>query len=155
MKKNIIILFFLTVISIYSQITLKIYEPMRFETMNTAALSDVIIGKGVIKVSSDDLKNDLGKKLVFKFPEKGLMTNKKRWLKIDKYTMEESHKNLIIDSENKLVNIYAFINRKSINDGKTEAKFIEGEYVGYIPIVVSQYSKVLEKKDDTSNIVQE
>lgn len=146
-KKIMVALFILTSICSYSQIKIKIYEPMRFENINTTTMSDVVVGKGTIEVYTDDFENDLGKKLTFKFPEKGLMTNKKRWLKIEKYMMENSEKNITIDSERRLINIYAVIDRKGINNGTMEAKFLEGEYVGYLPIVVSQYSKILGKKD--------
>ncbi|MGL5123059.1 MAG: hypothetical protein ACRC6K_02690, partial [Fusobacteriaceae bacterium] len=82
-------------------------------------------------------------KVTFKFPESGLMTNKKRWLKIEKYMMEDSDKNIIVENERRLVNVYAIIDRKVINDGKVEAKFIEGEYVGYLPVIASQYSEII------------
>lgn len=146
-KKIIFILFILVSICSYSQIKIKIYEPMRFENINTTTMADVVVGKGTMEIYTDNLENDFGKKLVFKFPEKGLMTNKKRWLKIDKYIMENSEKNIIVENERRLINIYALIDRKGINNGTMEAKFLEGEYVGYLPIVVSQYSKILGKKN--------
>lgn len=147
MKKLLFILMTIISCSSYSEIKLKIHEPMRFEAINLSTMSDAVIGRGSIEIYTDDIENDYGKKLVFKFPEKGLMTNKKRWLKIEKYLMEDKDKVIIIENERRVVNIYAVIDRSTINDGKMEAKFIEGEYVGRIPIVASQYTKILGKKE--------
>lgn len=151
MKKTLFALLSILSIPSFSEIKLKIHEPMRFENINTTSMSDIIIGKGTIEVYTDELEKDLGKKLTFKFPEKGLMTNKKRWLKIEKYMMEESEKNIIIENERRLINIYAVIDRATLNDGITEAKFLEGEYVGYLPIIVSQYSNIIENKKNNSS----
>lgn len=148
MKKVLLSLFVLISCSSYSEIKLKINEPMRFENINVTTMSDAVIGRGSIEIYTDDIENDYGKKLVFKFPEKGLMTNKKRWLKVERYLMEDKDKNIIVENERRVVNIYAVIDRNTINDGKMEAKFIEGEYVGEIPVVVSQYTKILGKKEE-------
>uniref|UniRef100_UPI003AF15D5F hypothetical protein n=1 Tax=Cetobacterium sp. TaxID=2071632 RepID=UPI003AF15D5F len=109
MKFVIFILLSILSIPSFSQIKLKIHEPMRFENINTTSMTDIVVGKGMIEIYTDDLENDYGKKLTFKFPEKGLMTNKKRWLKIEKYMMEDSEKNIIIENERRLVSIYAII----------------------------------------------
>lgn len=146
MKKILLFIYLIMVTITYSEIKLKIHEPMRFENINMTTLPDTVIGKAVIELSTDDIEKDFGKKLTFKFPESGLMTNKKRWLKIEKYMMEESDKNIILENERRLINIYAVIDRKVINDGKLEAKFVEGEYVGYLPVIVSQYSEIIGTK---------
>ena len=148
MKFIVFILLSILSIPSFSQIKLKIHEPMRFENINTTSMTDIVVGKGMIEIYTDDLENDYGKKLTFKFPEKGLMTNKKRWLKIEKYMMEDSEKNIIIENERRLVSIYAIIDRTTLNNGVMDAKVLEGEYVGYLPIIVSQYSKVIGKKED-------
>lgn len=145
MKKLLLGLSFLISCSSYSEIKIKIHEPMRFENINMTTVSDAIIGRGSIEIYTDEIEKDIGKKLVFKFPEKGIMTNKKRWLKVEKYLMEEKDKNIVVENERRVVNIYAVIDRATLNDGKMEAKFIEGEYVGEIPVVVSQYSKIVGK----------
>lgn len=147
MKKIMMFIFFSMGIVSYSEVSIKIHEPMRFENINMTTVSDAVIGKAIIEISTDDLENDYGKKLVFKFPENGLMTNKKRLLKIEKYMMEDSDKNIILENKRRLVNIYAVIDRKTINDGKIDAKILEGEYVGFLPLVVSQYTKVIGKKE--------
>ncbi|MGL5459973.1 MAG: hypothetical protein ACRDBY_10195 [Cetobacterium sp.] len=147
LKKIMLFIFFLVGLISYGEVSIKIHEPMRFENINMTTISDVVVGKAVVEVSTDDFENDYGKKLIFKFPESGLMTNKRRWLKIEKYMMEDSDKNIILENKRKLVNIYAIIDRKTINDGKIDAKILEGEYVGYLPLIVSQYSKIIGKKD--------
>lgn len=146
-KKITLLIFFSLGVMSYSQVSIKIHEPMRFENINMTTVSDAVVGKAIIEISTDDYENDYGKKLIFKFPESGLMTNKRRWLKIEKYMMEDSDKNIILENKRRLVNIYAIIDRKTINDGKLDAKILEGEYVGYIPLIVSQYSKIIGKKE--------
>lgn len=148
MKKIVLFIFFSVGAISYSEVNIKIHEPMRFENINMSTISDAVVGKAVVEISTDDLENDYGKKLVFKFPESGLMTNKRRWLKIEKYMMEDSDKNIILENKRRLVNIYAIIDRKTINDGRMDAKILEGEYVGYLPLIVSQYSKIIGKKED-------
>lgn len=148
MIKKITLFIFISLGAVsYSEVSLKIHEPMRFENINMTTVSDAVVGKAIIEISTDDYENDYGKKLIFKFPESGLMTNKKRWLKIEKYMIEDSDKNIILENKRRLINIYAIINRKTINDGKLDAKILEGEYVGYLPVVVSQYSKIIGKKE--------
>lgn len=153
-KKYAMMIFFLLGVMSYSEITIKIHEPMRFENINMTTISDAVVGKAVIEISTDNLETDYGKKLTFRFPDSGLMTNKKRWLKIGKYLMEDSDKNIILENERRLVNIYAIIDRKTINDGRLDAKVLEGEYVGYLPLIVSQYSKILGKKEMTTKSEQ-
>ncbi|MGL5725720.1 hypothetical protein [Cetobacterium sp.] len=146
-KKKLLAIFFLIKAIGYGEINIKIHEPMRFENINMTTIGDTVVGKAIVEISTDDLENDYGKKLVFKFPESGLMTNKRRWLKIEKYMMEDSDKNIILENKRRLVNIYAIIDRKTINDGKLDAKILEGEYVGYLPLIVSQYSEIVGTKE--------
>lgn len=146
-KKIISTIFLLTSLVSYGEVSVKIHEPMRFKNINMTTITDTVVGQATIEISTDDLELDYGKKLVIKFPETGLMTNKKRWLKIEKYLMEDSDKNIILENKRRLVNVYAVIDRKTINDGKLDAKILEGEYVGYLPLIISQYSKIIGKKE--------
>lgn len=146
MRKNLYFsIFFIVSLISYSEIKLKIHEPIRFENINTSLSKDVIVGKGSIEIYTDNLEEDYGKKIAIKFPETGLMTNMKRWLKIEKFMVEEKDRNLIIQNERVLVDVYAFLSRKNINDGRMEATFIEGEYTGYLPLIVSEYSKIVNE----------
>lgn len=142
MKKIILLTFYIFIFNLtYSEIKIKIHEPIRFKNVNTRAVGNLIVGEGILEISTDNLEADLNKKLIFKFPETGLMTNKKRWLKIDKYIMEDSDKQFKITQEKRLVKIYAFINRRKLNDKMIDAKILEGEYVGMVPINIEQYGK--------------
>lgn len=38
--------------------------------------------------------------------------------------------------------IYAVLNKRDIDNGE-EAEIIEGEYIGYVPIIVSQYGRLI------------
>lgn len=141
MKKRLLILLILIYIKSYSEITLKIHEPIRFKNINTKAVGDIIVGEGSIEIISNNLEIDGNKKFIFKFPKKGLMTNKKRWIKIEKYVMEDSDKEFKMIREKKLVKIFAIIERAKLNDQGIRAEDLEGEYIGYIPIIVEQYGK--------------
>lgn len=142
MKK---ILFFILILKLsilsFAEIKIKINQPIRFKNINTKAYGDLIIGQGSIEVFSTDFENDYGKKIKFKFPKEGLMTNKKRWLKVEKFKMEENDEEFEVLQEKKIVNFYAFIRRSSLNKNEKEAELIEGEYIGYTPIIVEQYGK--------------
>ncbi|MGL4935571.1 MAG: hypothetical protein ACRC51_08840 [Cetobacterium sp.] len=132
-------------VTAYSDIRLKIHEPIRFENVNTKAVGDLVIGQGSIEVITDNLEVDRNKKFIFKFPKKGLMTNKKRWIQIDEYMMEDSDKTFKVDREKKIVKIYAVIERRKLNDQLISAEELEGEYIGYVPIIVEQYGKPITK----------
>lgn len=146
MIRDMIISFFLIGVVSYSEINIKIHEPIRFENINMSTISDAVVGKGTIEISTDDLESDYGKKLSLKFPKTGLMTNRKRWLKIERYIIEDKDRNIIVENRRRLINIYAVIDRKSINDGRLDSKVLEGEYVGYIPIVINQYGRALKRE---------
>lgn len=143
MKKiGILLILLLGSISSYGEITLKIVEPIRFKHVNTRAIGeDKIAGEGTIEIHAEE--GDIGKKLTFKFPEFGLMTNMKRWVKIEKYIMEDKDKNFEIVKQNDVVKFYAILNRRNLDKGEL-AEAIEGEYVSYVPIVVRQFGKVIE-----------
>lgn len=141
MNKGILMLLLLMSSFSYAEIKLKIHEPIRFQAVNTKAVGDIVVGEGTIEIFSDDLESDRNKKFVFKFPKKGMMTNKKRWVEIDRYIMEDSDKEFKLTREKKLVKIYAVIERRKLNSQFIDAEELQGEYVGYVPIVVEQYGK--------------
>lgn len=155
MKKIILLgLFILGTLS-YGEIKIKIHEPIRFKNVNTRAVGDLIVGEGSLEISTDKLEEDFNKKLIFKFPETGLMTNKKRWLKIEKYVMDNSDKEFKITKKRKLVKIYALLRRKTLNDKMIDASILEGEYVGRVPIIVEQYGKPIGKVEETEKKIED
>ncbi|MGL4652837.1 hypothetical protein [Cetobacterium sp.] len=141
MKKLTLMVFLFTIGNLaFSDIKVKIAEPMRFKSINTTHLDkDKVLGKGIIEVYTDNKEEDFGKKIVFQFPEYNLMTNRRKWLKVEKLGMATSEKEMIITKEREQVPFYAVLDRKDIDKG--EVIDVEGEYVGYIPIIVSQYKK--------------
>ena len=141
--KKCLLLFFLTILStsIFAKVEIKILEPLRYEYFNTRMLqAEEIAGYGILEITAK--KEDFGKKLVFSFPKSGLMTNMKKWIKVQEYGMELPNKELIITQETEHVKFYALLNKRDIDNGE-DAKIIEGEYIGYVPIIVSQYSQLL------------
>lgn len=140
--KKCLLLFFLTILStsIFAKVEIKILEPLRYEYFNTKMLqAEEIAGYGVLEITAK--KEDFGKKLVFSFPKSELMTNMKKWIKVQEYGMELPNKELIITQETEHVKFYALLNKRDIDNGE-DAKIIEGEYIGYVPIIVSQYSQL-------------
>lgn len=144
MKKLLLsILFSIISLSSFSKVEISIFEPIRFKYHNTRLLgNEKIVGEGIIQIKTDDEENDIGKKLVFKFPKQGLMTNRKKWIKVEKYHIElPDKKSMIISQEIEHVKIYAVINKRDIDKGE-EADIIEGRYEGYAPIIVTQYGRL-------------
>ncbi len=156
-----VLILFLTIIITnlsYSALRLKIIEPIRFGEVDIKAVGDSVVGQGAIEIFSDDLENDKDKKFIFRFPKKGLMTNKKRWVEIEKYIMKDSDKEFKLTRDKKIVKIYALIKRSSLNSQLISGDDLQGEYIGYVPIVVEQYGKPIivdnssesdEKKPET------
>ena len=142
MKKLIMFLFILIKSISFSEINIKIFEPIRFKEISTIGLgSDRVIGVGILEISTDDLEIDKDKKLKFNFPKKGLMTNRKKWIKIDEYRLETLNNDFIITKKIEQIKIFTILNKRDIDNGE-EADVIEGDYIGYVPIIISQYSKL-------------
>lgn len=142
MKKLMILSFILIKSISFSEINIKIFEPIRFKEISTIGLgSDRVIGVGILEISTDDLEIDKDKKLKFNFPKKGLMTNRKKWIKIDEYRLETLNNDFIITKKIEQIKIFAILNKRDTDSGE-EADVIEGDYIGYVPIIISQYSKL-------------
>ena len=144
---RVIAIFFLILSNlIFAEVKVKIHEPIRFKTVNTKAYGDLVVGQGAIEVYSTAIEEDIGKKIKIRFPEKGLMTNKKRWLKVEGYRMAKADESFVIEKEKRIVNFYAFLRRREINKSELDGTLVEGEYLGYTPIVIEQYGKPLNPK---------
>lgn len=148
--RKIILTMFGCILSVtsFSQVDVKILEPIRFKNLNTLAINDdIIVGEGQFEVSTDNKEEDLGKKIVFRFPNEGFMTNKKNIIKVEKYSLDETGKigneknEMIISTEREIVKFYAFVKRRDISRDK-DAEQVEGEYVGYVPVVFSLYKRI-------------
>lgn len=148
MKKVLLLMWMMSMsLLTFSQISVKINEPIRFKDLNTRSLEgDYLVGEGSFEVSTDKVEEDLGKKIVFMFPETGFMTNKKNTIKVEKYGMETEEKSMIVSTKREIVKFYAFIKRRDILKNK-DPKVIEGEYVGRIPVVFSIYENIRDKEN--------
>lgn len=149
MIKKIIFSFMFINLITFGEIHIKIFQPLRFNNVNTRSVSesDSVIGEGILEISTDNLKKDEGKELAFLFPQKGLMTNRKKWVKIDSYYMDLKDKKLIIDRETVQVKFYAKLDRDNFRKPGEDPEIVEGDYIGYVPIIVSQYSKLENRSD--------
>lgn len=141
MKKIMLLMFFIISTLSFSKVEIKIIEPLRFQYLNTRQLSsEKLVAKGVIEITADK-EEDFGKKITFDFPKQGLMTNKKKWVKIEKYHLELPEKEMIITQETEHINFYAILDRRDLSKGE-RPEIVEGVYTGYVPIIISEYSKL-------------
>lgn len=141
MKKNIVITFLLFYTALFCEIHYKVVSPMEFRKVNTTHIEkDKVLGEAVLEVYTDNLEEDAGKKIVLKFPEYNLLTNRRRWIKVEKLIMEKEEQEFILDKERVQIKLYGILDRRNLNRGE-DIKDIEGEYIGYIPMIISQYKK--------------
>lgn len=139
--KTMLIVFFIIYSFSFSKIIIDIKEPIRFKDFNTKALKETyIVGEGAFEIYTDNEKNDLGKKIIFKFPKNGIISNKKNQIKVNKYQMENNANSMILSTKREIVKFYALISKKEIKKNK-DPHLLEGEYVGYVPIIFSLYEK--------------
>ena len=139
MKKKLLALFLLISSLSFAKIDIKIIEPLRFNYLNTRQLtSDKLQAVGVIEIKAD--KDDFGKKIKFDFPKTGLMTNRKNWVKIEKYHIELPEKEMIVSQEIEHIKFYAILDRYDLSKGDNP-NIVEGTYKGYVPIIISEYSQ--------------
>lgn len=144
LKNNILLFLILSNIS-YSKIDIKMTEPMVFKRLNTEVLGTKVLAKGIIEVSTDNKEEDYGKLLKFLFPKVGFITNKKHWLKVEGFYIEKDKDEHIITKDREQINFYGVIDRKNIGKWDLAPEVVEGDYVGYIPINIVQYGKLLDE----------
>lgn len=155
MRKNIFVLLYLLLMvpllimlprTALAEVSVKISEPIRFKDVNTNSLGeDYILGEGSLEISTDNEKEDIGKKIVFTFPEGGMLSNKKNNIRVKKYSLETEDKSMIISTKKEIIKFFAIADRKEIERNK-DPQIIEGEYVGKVPIVLSLYKKVVTEE---------
>lgn len=143
-KKFIIILLILST-STFAKIIVKVNEPIRFKDINSSELGNIVTGEGIVEIFTDNLEEDLGKKVILRFPTDGLMTNSKKWLIVDKYMIDEGDREIEIIQERRRVKIYAILKKTQIDDKTYTAEQLEGEYVGYAPIIVEVYGRLVKE----------
>lgn len=137
-----IVLALILSINTFAKIQVKMVEPMVFKKMNSEALGTKVLAKGVLEVSTDNKEEDYGKLLKFFFPEVGFLTNRKHWIKVEGFYIDKNEDEHIISREKERIDFYGVIDRKDIGKWDFPPEIIEGDYVGYIPINISQYGKL-------------
>ncbi|MCI6152128.1 hypothetical protein [Fusobacterium perfoetens] len=146
MKKILIFIISLCLSSLaLAEIKVKIHEPIRFKNVNTKSYGDLVVGEGALEIFSTNIKEDFGKKLKFRFTEKGIMTNRKKWIVVDKFTMAKEDQDFVLETEKRIVKFYAFIKKRNLNKHELDGSLVEGEYLGYAPIVIEQYGKPINR----------
>lgn len=144
-KNNIFFLFLMLSHISYTKLDVKMVEPMVFKRLNTEALGTKVLAKGIIEISTDNKEEDYGKLLKFMFPKVGFITNKKQWLKVEGFYIEKDKDEYIITKEREQINFYGIIDRKDIGKWDFSPEVIEGDYIGYIPINIAQYGRLLNE----------
>ena len=139
-----IVVFLMLSTLVLAKIDIKMVEPMIFKRLNTEVLGTKVLARGVIEISTDNKEEDFGKLLKFMFPKVGFITNKKHWLKVEGFYIEKDKDEHIILKEKEHINFYGIVDRKDIGKWDLAPEVIEGDYIGYIPINIAQYGKLLD-----------
>lgn len=126
-----------------AKVDVKMVEPMVFKKLNTEVLGTKVLARGIIEVSTDNKEEDFGKLLKFMFPKVGFITNKKHWLKVEGFYIERDKAEHIVTREKEYINFYGVIDRRDIGKWGLDPEIIEGDYIGYVPINIAQYGKLL------------
>lgn len=142
MKKIMsILIFLLCTVNLFAEIKISIFQHMKFEEMNTRSIKNRIIGTGILEIQADE--EDYGKIIELTFVEKGLMTNGKNRLDIEKFIVEKEYEDsFIIDRKTTKIKFYGIVDKRELDRKSiTQADMVQGEYVGALPIMISVYEK--------------
>lgn len=143
MRKHMILIAFMAIfLQVMGEIKAKIVEPLRFRDINQTEIGpNQVIAVSHIEVYTNDKEKDIGKRITFKFPNFINMTNRKKWIKVERVGMDRRDNEIILENERELVKIYAILDRRELDKGE-DIEIIEGEYVGQLPLVMGVYSLV-------------
>ncbi|MGL5983125.1 MAG: hypothetical protein ACRCZR_07345 [Cetobacterium sp.] len=146
MKRNIVLIVFMVIFSFtFGEIKIKIVEPLRFRDINHTEIGpNQVVAVSHIEVYTTDKQKDLVKRITFKFPDYINLTNRKKWIKVEKVGMDRKQNEIILLNERELLKIYAILDRRELDKGE-KIETIEGEYVGELPVVMGVYSLVQDK----------
>ncbi|MGL4801577.1 hypothetical protein [Cetobacterium somerae] len=128
----------------FGEIKAKVYKNITFENINAKSNTRQLIGTGIIEITCDE--EDIGSAVRLDFLKIGYITNKKNWLEIKKFYVEDKDKIFLLKSKVKHVNFYGVIDMKDIGKNTVDGDLIEGKYVGATPILLSIYDKELIKE---------
>lgn len=140
--KKFILIFFLLTFTVYGKIKITC-KPVVFKEVraqNNGLYKSKATARGVIEIYSDNIKEDLGKLVVFQVPSHTYITNKKRWVKTDKIIFQKNEQETIIDSETKKIVFHVILDKKELSK-EENSDLIDGVYTGNLPINYSIYEK--------------
>lgn len=143
MRKKIVLIVFMAIFSLsFSEIKVKIVEPLRFRDINhTEVGPNQVVAVSHVEIYTTEKEKDLGKRITFKFPNFINLTNRKKWVKVEKVGMDRKQNEIILENERELIKFYAILDRRELDRGES-IEVIEGEYVGQLPIIMGVYSLV-------------
>lgn len=140
--KKFILIFFLLTFTVYGKIKITC-KPVIFKEVraqNNGLYKSKATARGVIEIYSDNIKEDLGKLIVFQVPSHTYITNKKRWVKTDKIIFQKNEQETTIDSETKKIVFHVILDKKELSK-EENSDLIDGVYTGNLPINYSIYEK--------------
>ncbi|MGL6114500.1 MAG: hypothetical protein ACRC1R_05620 [Cetobacterium sp.] len=142
MLKKIFFFFIFFTSLLHGEVEINLRDSLKFKEIRRGGLdkNGYVIAQGLLEVSCS--QEDIGKLIIFNVPPYGLMTNKKRWLKIEKIVFENNNNKLILKDTKHFIKIYGILNKHELNK-HSRADINEGSYIGYFPINFSIYSKEL------------
>lgn len=144
MKLKLLIIFLIFTVVSYSKIEVRIFEHMKFNEINSTDLKEAVVGKGILQIEAEE--EDFGKIIEFTFVEKGIMTNGRNPIQVEKFNLaDKKDEKIIIDSKSKQVEFYAVIDKRKISRKQLEASMLEGKYIGAMPIMVKIYAPEKDK----------
>lgn len=139
--KKIFLLFSIISSLAFSEIKIKIVEPLKFRDVNSTEIGpNQVLATSQVEVFTDNKDEDIGKRVVFKYPDYILMSNRKKWIKIEKIGMEIKEQEIILERERVPIIFYAILDKRELDKGEN-IETIEGEYFGKFPIIFSVYKK--------------
>lgn len=140
--KKFILIFFLLTFTVYGKIKITC-KPVVFKEVraqNNGLYKSKATARGVIEIYSDNIKEDLGKLVVFQVPSHTYITNRKRWVKTDKIIFQKNEQETTIDSETKKIVFHVILDKKELSKEENN-DLIDGVYTGSLPINYSIYEK--------------
>lgn len=136
---KLLIMFFTISILSYSEIEVKVFKDLTFQEINSTDMREAVVGKGVLQIEAE--KEDYGKVIEFVFVEKGVMTNGKTPIQVEKFGLfDKDDEKITIDRKTRQVEFYAVVDKRKIGKKMVDAKLLEGKYVGVMPIMINIYA---------------
>lgn len=136
---KLLMMFFTISILSYSEIEVKVFKDLTFQEINSTDMREAVVGKGILQIEAE--KEDYGKVIEFVFVEKGVMTNGKTTIQVEKFGLsDKDDERITIDRKTRQVEFYAVVDKRKIGKKMVDAKLLEGKYVGVMPIMINIYA---------------